>query len=538
MTHHVRKLMSFPSMAAIVTAGITAAAILAVPAVNAAPNGYLSVPSEPAVGGITPQQFTENMLALNGRLVAELPAGVLSNPLRLDLTADERRELADEQNLSGGPAVVGRTKLTSTHVRISDLDSRLVQIGNRPVGPGVLAATSDGGFVWAGAIASDGATAMRIHFTGLNLPPDAELYVFNMTGAAHGPYWGRGPNDDGELWSHTVGGAETIVMLRQRGPATSAELNRMSFTIADVGHITPDFKGISAESFCSYNVACIVNAECTSVSSTHQNAIALLQWISGAFIYTCTGGLIADTDASTQIPYVLTANHCLNRARDAQNVESFFFYTLACGSTSCPAQANPGGPYGSAVQTATIGTTIKATGTTGDYSLLQLNGPPPSGTTFLGWNNTPIANTNGTALRRVHHPAWAPQSYSEQHVDTSRGTCTGYPRGTFIYSSDDFGGTEGGSSGSPVVNTSGQIVGQLFGACGTNVGDACDNASNATVDGAFAAYYSNVASFLNPSGGGGTCVNPGGAPAGSTCNANSDCCSNNCKGKPGAKVCK
>ena len=83
-----------------------------------------------------------------------------------------------------------------------------------------------------------------------------------------------------------------------------------------------------------------------------------------------------------------------------------------------------------------------------------------------------------------------------------------------------------------MVNASGQIVGQLYGACGTNLNNVCDANANATVDGAFAATYPNVASFLNP-GGGGSC-----SPAGSACSTGSQCCSNQCKGKPGAMTCK
>jgi len=62
------------------------------------------------------------------------------------------------------------------------------------------------------------------------------------------------------------------------------------------------------------------------------------------------------------------------------------------------------------------------------------------------------------------------------------------------------GATEGGSSGSPVVRSDGKVVGQLSGACGTNLSDNCDAVLNATVDGAFASYYSEVAQWLDPSG--------------------------------------
>src|SRR6266436_2450348 len=162
---------------------------------------------------------------------------------------------------------------------------------------------------------------------------------------------------------------------------------------------------------------------------------------------------------------------------------------IACGSTNCPAQTNPGG-----IQR--LGATITATGTGGDFTLLTLNQAPPGGSVFLGWNHTPIANTNNALLYRISHPAWAPQAYSAGNVDTSAPTCTQWPRGQRIYSRTTTGGTEGGSSGSPVVNASSQFVGQLSGACGTNVNDDCDQTNNATVDGAFAYYFPSVQPYL------------------------------------------
>src|SRR5262249_12296761 len=156
----------------------------------------------------------------------------------------------------------------------------------------------------------------------------------------------------------------------------------------------------STESFCSFNAACIENASCHTgtPADAAKSAAALLQWVSGRFIYTCTGTLMNDTDNSTQIPYLLTANHCINKAADASALEAYFQFSLPCGSTSCPAQTNPGG-----IQR--LGSTIKATGTAGDYTLLQLNSAPPSGSTFMGWNNVAVANTNNVGLWRISHPA-------------------------------------------------------------------------------------------------------------------------------------
>jgi hypothetical protein len=281
-----------------------------------------------------------------------------------------------------------------------------------------------------------------------------------------------------------------------------------------------------------------------------------MQWIQGAFIYTCTGGLIADSDGASQIPYFLTANHCLSSNSVAQNLETYFQFSLSCGSTNCPGQTNPGG-----IQR--LGATVMTSGTGGDFTLLRLNQTPPGGSVFLGWNNTPVANSNGTALYRISHPAWAPQAYSADTVSTSAPTCTGWPRGERIYSRTNTGGTEGGSSGSPVLNSSSQIVGQLSGACGTNVNNECDHVNNATVDGAFAFYWTSVQPYL-----GTTCVPtteicndgidndcdtaidcadsncagspfcPSCTPVGGSCTVNANCCSNKCKGPAGRKTCR
>jgi len=216
-----------------------------------------------------------------------------------------------------------------------------------------------------------------------------------------------------------------------------------------------------------------------------------MEWVSGAYIYYCTGGLLNDTVSTSTIPYFLTANHCISTQSDASNLECYWqYWTSSChGACYNSVGAVP----------RTIGATLLSTSTTCDYSFMQLSQTPPAGSTLLGWTTTAVANTNGFQLYRISHPAGSPAAYSRHQVDTSSPTCTGWARGNWIYSEDILNATEGGSSGSPVCNVNGQVVGQLSGCCGYNCNNVCDASNNWTVDGAFANYYSNISTWLDPS---------------------------------------
>ncbi len=509
--------------ATLVVGGMTASG-----AGKPAPTPANEVPMEVLASGPTAVEELTSQRDMHQWLTEMLPHGTSEQRFTTRLTPAEAADLQRSIEERTDPLKVGVVKGVNRTITFANLKA----LPQEPIAVegGMLRATDDGGFVWATTLRSEGAVGLRVHFGGLDLPADADLYVMNSAGQAFGPYLRQGPDGTGDFWSNTVAGDSAIVVLKHHGPDGAADLERASFRLSDLGHVGPGFPGLptpTTEAFCSFNESCILNASCgttNAAANPAKSAVALMQWVAGAFIYTCTGGLIADSDTGTSIPYFLTANHCLSSNNTAANLETYFQFSIACGSTSCPGQTNPGG-----IQR--LGATVKATGSAGDFTLLQLNQAPPGGSVFLGWTNTPIANTNNATLYRISHPSWAPQSYSAHHVDTSAPTCTGWPRGQRIYSRDDVGATEGGSSGSPVVNSSSQIVGQLSGACGFNTGDVCDAASNATVDGAFAYYYSSVSQFL--AGGGGGC-----SPAGTSCTANSQCCSNNCKGPNGRKTCR
>jgi V8-like Glu-specific endopeptidase len=480
------------------------------------------------------------MRDLQKRLTARQVEGGLRQEMVVRLGNAERKSI-DVPSDRNGKYLVGVAKSVGVTVDFSPV--RGGHAGREVnLAAGSAKAMADGGFVWTSVIHSPGATALRVHLAGVDLPAGSELYVYNSSGQAFGPYKGRGPLGDGVLFTNTVFGDRLVLQLYQPGDAERLPAPLRIEGLGVMGkrfampHYGPQgaFDGnnldalAKASNLCSNNANCVVNAACQSGAAVNdaKDAVASILFQSGANFYICTGGLIADTVTTSIIPLFLTAHHCISSSGEASSLETYFDYQTTCSNPNCTQPYNNTGE--------TVGATIKATNSSSDYSLVQLSSTPttPDGVaTYLGWLSTAVANTNNYGLFRISHPKGSPQAYTEGVVDTNKPTCRTLARGNFIYSRDTLGATEGGSSGSPVVNSSGQIVGQLYGACGTNLNDVCDAANNATVDGAFAASYPALAPFLSPGGGG--C-----SAAGASCINNSDCCSNSCKGKPGGKTCK
>ncbi|MGD8409506.1 MAG: serine protease [Desulfobacterales bacterium] len=492
----------------------------------------IRVGSEKAVGGLTVAEQAARSLHLHEKLITTIPPGAANAKLRIEINQKDRDDLAVTPPSGTAPLRVGVVKSVP-----GNIGKAVGQAFNK----GVVEQNSDGSFVWAMTLTSPGAQAIRVHFTDFSLPDNTEMYFLGPNGQAHGPYFRKGRNNNGDFWTRSIVSDTGTLVLNYTGDTPDIDQPKMLFTISDVGHIRgrpPRSQEKSHDTWpCSDNAPCVVDANCVNATPADpaKDAVAKMEWIEGRYIYTCSGGLLADTDGNTQIPYFLTANHCLSS--DTANLETFFNYTTDSCKGSCPDSLVTGGTPPPA---STIGATVVATGSEGDFTLLTLDQKPPADAVFLGWNNAPVAFTYGEELYRISNPNFGPQVYSVHVVDTSSPQCTGWPRGERIYSVDQTGTTMGGSSGSPVLNSAGEVVGQLSGCCGYNCGDECDSENNWTVDGALANYWDAVAEFLDPQQP--ECTIDADCPDnGLFCNGTETCVSGSCQSSgdpcPGGTVC-
>ena len=178
----------------------------------------------------------------------------------------------------------------------------------------------------------------------------------------------------------------------------------------------------------------------------------------------CTGTLVMNT-CGTNIPYLLTANHCLG----AGNVQNWVFQ-FQTWSNIC----TPNGTFREDIQF--NGSTLKANNCELDFALLEMSQTPAanSGITYAGWSRSTTPPTSGTSL---HHPrgdlmkislfnssavsvAWL------EPFNSCPSTTSNHWRVEF-----NQGIVQHGSSGAALFNEDHRIVGQLHG----NQNNICGN---------------------------------------------------------------
>ena len=450
---------------------------------------------------------------------AHLPAdarhdlGPLSDAERARLTAPDRRGGARAKRER-----IGLSRALPGEVGFPALPSDLAAGASRTVGGGLLERAADGSLVWTASFSSAGAGGLRLYFSAARLPAGSLVYVYGGADEIHGPYdFGSGIRPEG-FWTNTVR-ADTIVLeVRIPAAADASALSKALLVVGNLVHLehpvfAPSTSGKASPSAQPKSDSCFVDRGCVTVQDwpgvvAASNAVAQLEFSDQGKEYICTGGLL-NTSPSTNIPYLLTANHCFdNQASATSLIATWQYRTASCNGPVPDENQFP----------TTLGSTLLATAnasSSSDFTFVQLSSPPPPGSVMLGWTTADFLGTGGLVGYRLSYPLSTDMTYVVPQIYTrdqlvavsAADSCAsdGISPSRFLYETDIQGGTGGGSSGSPLMLEDLRVIGQEFGVCGSNQSDNCDNVNNWSVDGAFSYTFPALKQWLQP-GAPGACV--------------------------------
>jgi hypothetical protein len=189
--------------------------------------------------------------------------------------------------------------------------------------------------------------------------------------------------------------------------------------------------------------SCNVDVNCPAGDGWEDARRGVVQLLSGGFAF-CTGSLI-NTTAGDCRPYVLTAAHC---GAGPSTTFRFNYERPACESGTPPVG-----------QTVT-GATVLAGFSPSDFALLELSGDLPEefDTFFNGWHRSFLVSDPSWT---IHHPSGDVKKISRNDDPLISGIFWGSNH--WRVTDWEMGTTEGGSSGAPLFDSAGHIVGQLHG---------------------------------------------------------------------------
>lgn len=322
----------------------------------------------------------------------------------------------------------------------------------------------NGNLIYNIEISSAGAEGLSILFDEFTLPEKAELRVYNPTTKyIVGPYTSEQNTEDGSMITGTVLGDRCIMEVVI--PANA--VGELKLHVNEVGYFyrNADPMAVLSAKNLGDSDACEVNGACSEGASwtNPKRGVAMVQVKEGAVFGLCSGSLINNT-GNDCTPYFMLAQHCGAGASPADFRAWIFYFKYE--STTC---ANPGSEPTTSNVTGSL--KVAASGTTSivsksDFVLCILKSRPVSAANayYNGWNKNNTASPSGVG---VHHPSGDIKKISTYSATLTSTTWDGTPnshwRVVWVATANGHGVTEGGSSGSPIFNNSGLIVGQLSG---------------------------------------------------------------------------
>jgi hypothetical protein len=356
-------------------------------------------------------------------------------------------------------------------VGIRDEDSRfpspyrfavILPVDIAPESSGKWEQVPDGGQIWRVSVTVPGAKALAAYFDKFVLPDGGKVFLYNPSKTqVIGAFTSQNNVTSGYFATELIAGDRFILEYYQ--PSGIRVFPAIHMYSIDYAYRGVEFLDVQNDED-NPSGACEVNVKCPEGDDWPWQArgIIRLKIKKNGNTYWCSGSLVNNV-RNNRVPYILTADHCFLGAdsADLQQWIFYFGYESPTCATVVPSQIN-----------SMTGATLKAHGGNGgdtgsDFCLVLLNQNVPDtfNVYFNGWNRKDTTSPSGVCL---HHPGGEVEKVSTYDQPLVTDNYPGNPnachwRVTWIATTNGHGVTEGGSSGSPLFDNLGRIVGTLTG---------------------------------------------------------------------------
>ena len=336
-----------------------------------------------------------------------------------------------------------------------------------------------GASMYAAAFRVTGAQSIAVHFSTFHLPAGVELWCTSEISAdaqsnpwTEGPYDRRENNDHGRFATGDAHGE--VVALWLRVPQGTVGATRLQIEGFCAGFVQPndqaDASDVTGANDRGGSMPCEVDVACPEIAGweCQRDGVVRLSIIQDGGNYLCSGSMV-NTTAQDCRQYLLTALHCADEVTEDEFplLKVYFNYE------------RPGCAEGNGMlnhkRTGVIRLADSDDNTPqgfngSDFLLLEVEDEISATwpVFYNGWNAVNQTSDWGTG---IHHPSGDVKkisTYDSHLTSSSIGGFGTHWSVTWVETETNHGVTEGGSSGSPIFNPSGRIVGTLsagFSAC-------------------------------------------------------------------------
>ncbi|MBY8963731.1 T9SS type A sorting domain-containing protein [Flavobacterium sp. D11R37] len=310
---------------------------------------------------------------------------------------------------------------------------------------------ADGSKIWRIRFYSEGAKSMNFLFSDFYMPKGATLYLYNNDRSdLLGAYDSSQNNTERVLGTWLVKGDD--ILLEYYEPAEVAGQGKLEVFKLIHGYRTSEDYTKSTQDLndsgdCNYDVDCVIN-DIQALKEINKRSVAMIVTGGSGF---CSGALINNT-SNNGTPYFLTANHCYSNP-------SFWAFRFNWISPNPICASFLSSTNNSNFNQTASGATLRARRAATDFCLVEINANLPS-TWDLVWAGWDRSDNVPSSTFGIHHPSGDIMKVCRDYNQPTKQN----GGGEFMWQVNDWdlGVTEGGSSGSPLFDNNGRIIGQLF----------------------------------------------------------------------------